>query len=57
MEATALGEASSRSPARIADELGLQARATAWRRFMQLLIGDAEVRGMALDGASSPLVQ
>jgi len=42
---------------RIADELGLQARATAWRQFMQLLVGDAEVRGMSLDGASSPLVQ
>ena len=42
---------------RIADELSLHTRATAWRQFMQLLVGEAEVRGMALDGASSPLVQ
>lgn len=42
---------------RIADELALHTRATAWRQYMQLLVGEAEVRGIALDGAGSPLVQ
>ncbi|HSX92628.1 MAG TPA: peptidylprolyl isomerase [Hydrogenophaga sp.] len=42
---------------RIADELALQARAIAWRQYMQILVGEAELRGIALDGAGSPLVQ
>lgn len=42
---------------RIADELALQARAIAWRQYMQILVGEAELRGIELDGAGSPLVQ
>jgi peptidyl-prolyl cis-trans isomerase C len=42
---------------RIADELALQARAIAWRQYMQILVGEAELRGISLDGAGSPLVQ
>jgi peptidyl-prolyl cis-trans isomerase C len=42
---------------RIADELALQTRAIAWRQYMQILVGEAEVRGIALEGAGSPLVQ
>ena len=42
---------------RIADELALQARAIAWRQYMQILVGEAELHGIALDGAGSPLVQ
>lgn len=41
----------------IADELALQARAIAWRQYMQILVGEAELRGIELDGAGSPLVQ
>ncbi len=35
----------------------LQARAVAWRQYMQILVGEATLRGIALDGAGSPLVQ
>ena len=42
---------------RIADELALQARAVAWRQYMQILVGEATLCGIALDGAGSPLVQ
>ncbi len=42
---------------RIADELALQARAIAWRQYMQILVGEAELRGIELNGAGSPLVQ
>lgn len=42
---------------RIQSQLTLQSRATALRQYMQLLVGQAEIEGMALEGASSPLVQ
>ena len=42
---------------RIAGELTLQSRATALRQYMLLLVGQARVEGMALDGADTPLVQ
>lgn len=43
--------------ARIAAELALQSRATAWRQYMLLLVGQAKVEGLALEGADTPLVQ
>ena len=35
----------------------LQTRATALRQYMRLLIGQAQVEGLDLEGADSPLVQ
>ena len=42
---------------RIAGELTLQSRATALRQYMLLLVGQADVIGLDLEGADSPLVQ
>ena len=42
---------------RIAGELTLQSRATALRQYMLLLVGQAQVQGIALEGADTPLVQ
>lgn len=42
---------------RIAIQMTLQSRATALRQYMRLLIGQAHVVGLALEGADSPLVQ
>jgi len=42
---------------RIAGELTLQSRATALRQYMLLLVGQAEVVGIDLEGADTPLVQ
>ena len=42
---------------RIALELGLQSRATALRQYMLLLVGQARVEGIDLEGADTPLVQ
>lgn len=41
----------------IAAQMALSARVTATRQYLQLLAGQAEVRGIELEGASSPLVQ
>ena len=42
---------------RIATLLAMQSRARALHQYMSLLVGDAEVEGIALEGADSPLVQ
>jgi len=42
---------------RIAGELTLQSRATALRQYMLLLVGQARVEGIALEGVDTPLVQ
>lgn len=42
---------------RIQAQLALQSRSTALRQYMQLLVGQAQVEGIALEGADSPLVQ
>lgn len=42
---------------RIAAELKLHSRATALRQYMLLLVGDARIEGLALEGADTPLVQ
>lgn len=42
---------------RIQAQLGLQSRSTALRQYMQLLVGQARVEGIELDGADTPLVQ
>ena len=42
---------------RIAALLTLQSRARALHQYMCLLVGEAEVEGIALEGADSPLVQ
>jgi len=42
---------------RIQAQLALQSRSTALRQYMQLLVGQAQVEGLALEGADSPLVQ
>jgi peptidyl-prolyl cis-trans isomerase C len=42
---------------RIAALLTLQSRARALHQYMSLLVGEAEVEGIALEGADSPLVQ
>ncbi|HEX5737719.1 MAG TPA: peptidylprolyl isomerase [Hydrogenophaga sp.] len=42
---------------RIRAHLALQSRSTALRQYMQLLVGQAVVEGIELEGASSPLVQ
>lgn len=41
----------------IRQRLRHQARATALRQYMRLLVGQAKVEGIELDGADSPLVQ
>lgn len=41
----------------IAAQLALRSRATALRQYLQLLIGQAELEGLVLDGADTPLVQ
>lgn len=42
---------------RIAARLSLHSRATALRQYLQLLVGQARIEGLELEGASSPLVQ
>lgn len=42
---------------RIKAQLALQSRSTALRQYMQLLVGQAQVEGIELEGADSPLVQ
>ncbi len=42
---------------RIAALLTMQSRARALHQFMTLLVGQAEIEGIALEGADSPLVQ
>lgn len=42
---------------RIRAQLALQSRSTALRQYMQLLVGQAQVEGIELEGADSPLVQ
>jgi peptidyl-prolyl cis-trans isomerase C len=42
---------------RIAMQMALQSRATALRQYIRLLIGQASVEGLDLEGADSPLVQ
>lgn len=42
---------------RIAALLALQSRARALHQYMSLLVGEAEIEGIALEGADSPLVQ
>ena len=41
----------------ITQRLTHQSRATALRQYMQLLVGQAKVEGIELEGATSPLVQ
>lgn len=41
----------------IVQRLSHQSRATALRQYMQLLVGQARVEGIELEGAASPLVQ
>lgn len=42
---------------RIAGELALHSRATALRQYMLLLVGQARIEGIELEGADTPLVQ
>ena len=42
---------------RIAGELRLRSRATALRQYMLLLVGQAQVQGIELEAADTPLVQ
>ena len=42
---------------RIATQLTLQSRAKALNQYMRLLVGQAEIEGLELDAADSPLVQ
>jgi peptidyl-prolyl cis-trans isomerase C len=42
---------------RIAARLALQSRTTALRQYLQLLVGQARIEGVELEGATSPLVQ
>ncbi len=42
---------------RIAGELNLNSRATALRQYMLLLVGQARIDGIELEGADTPLVQ
>jgi peptidyl-prolyl cis-trans isomerase C len=42
---------------RIAAQLTLQSRAKALHQYMRLLVGKAEIEGIELEGADSPLVQ
>lgn len=41
----------------IAAQLELRSRATAWRQYMLLLVGQADIVGLELEGADTPLVQ
>lgn len=41
----------------IVGRLELQSRSTAMRQYLQLLVGQAEVEGVAMEGADTPLVQ
>ncbi|MEO0003249.1 MAG: hypothetical protein RLZZ22_941 [Pseudomonadota bacterium] len=41
----------------IAAQLALRSRATAWRQYMRLLVGQADIVGLELEGADTPLVQ
>jgi peptidyl-prolyl cis-trans isomerase C len=43
--------------AQIGARLALQSQATALRQYMQLLVGQAKVEGVELEGADTPLVQ
>lgn len=43
--------------ARIAGELNLNSRSTAMRQYMLLLVGQARIEGIELEGADTPLVQ
>ena len=43
--------------AQIGARLALQSQATALRQYLQLLVGQAQVEGVALEGADTPLVQ
>lgn len=43
--------------ARIATQLTLQSRAKALHQYMRLLVGQAQIEGIELEGADSPLVQ
>lgn len=43
--------------AQIGARLALQSQATALRQYMQLLVGQADVEGVELEGADTPLVQ
>ncbi|MBA4266144.1 MAG: peptidylprolyl isomerase [Comamonadaceae bacterium] len=42
---------------RIRAQLALQSRSTALRQYMKLLVGEAVVEGVDIEGASTPLVQ
>lgn len=42
---------------RIQAQLALQSRSTALRQYMQLLVGQAHIEGLELEGSASPLVQ
>lgn len=42
---------------RIEQQLAMQVRATALRQYMLVLTGRAEVEGLELEGAATPLVQ
>ena len=42
---------------RIAAQLALQSRSKALRQYMSLLVGQAQIEGIELEGADSPLVQ
>jgi len=42
---------------RIKRQLTMQSRATAWRQYMMLLVGQAQLDNLELAGAESPLVQ
>lgn len=42
---------------RIAEAMGAASRDTAWRQYVSLLVGRADVQGIDLGGADSPLVQ
>ena len=41
----------------IAAQLALRSRATAWRQYMMLLVGQSDIVGIELEGADTPLVQ
>ena len=41
----------------IVGRLELQSRSTAMRQYLQLLVGQAEVEGVEMEGAATPLVQ
>ena len=41
----------------IAARLALQSRTTALRQYMLILVGEAKIEGIEIEGADSPLVQ